>query len=362
MVHLAAYDLDAKDERYIRWEPVYGAGGYIIEIRDSTGKVIVEKQVQNAWYDVTKLGEGTYTYRITTLNKLGQKGRSTGWMTLFIQKALQPELSGVSVNKISHSTDNTPGIITGKNFTGGSRFFLVKGDVKIQLKTEFISENEVRFTVKPDKDTNGIYDLEVINPGELTSVLKSVIEIVDPVIKPGDRLLQVYLGAGWVYRIPAGDWADMIEPSAAGYNIYAAFNFYAIPSFRAVPVLGNLGVEINYKSSTYSFDRGMDDEYFSVWSLTFGVWYPFTVSVISNNLYVIPSLSAGTAGSAIKMDMDGTMRNLESMDTVLMLSVTMRYVFLTNFFVDISSGYSEIIYPSHPLDEIEIMVRAGVVF
>ena len=70
----------------IKWEPVYGAGGYIIEVIDSDDKTVIKKETRNNSLDVEELPIGTYKYNITTLNKLKKRGKNTGWLTLTIKK------------------------------------------------------------------------------------------------------------------------------------------------------------------------------------------------------------------------------------------------------------------------------------
>ena len=70
----------------IKWEPVHGAGGYIVEIIDSDDKTVIKKETRDNSLNVGALLPGIYKYRITTLNKLKEAGENTGWLTLTIKK------------------------------------------------------------------------------------------------------------------------------------------------------------------------------------------------------------------------------------------------------------------------------------
>jgi len=164
----------------ITWEPVYGAGGYIIEIKNSSGRVIVEKEVASTYYDVSKLPEGDYQYRITTLNKLKQKGGSTSWIDLAIERVIVPVIKKISHKQLAWSYDNPEVTLSGRHFTKECRFFLRSGSKRIELDTDFISETEVRFSLSPGEGDAGAYDMVVIDKGGFEGVFSSALEIVPP--------------------------------------------------------------------------------------------------------------------------------------------------------------------------------------
>ena len=76
----------------IKWEPVYGAGGYIVEVVDSNDQFLIKKETRETSLDLGSLEIGIYKYRITTLNKLQQPGENTGWRTLAVKNedAVEP--------------------------------------------------------------------------------------------------------------------------------------------------------------------------------------------------------------------------------------------------------------------------------
>jgi len=173
-------DLSPQDVIILRWEPVRGAGGYILEIRNSKRTIILEKEISASSYDISKLTPGDYQYRLTTLNKLKRKGSSTEWIPLSIEKAVIPVLLKTSRKFLSHSFANPPLIITGKNFRPDTKLYFKKDSEEIQLNAIFISENELKVIFNTEKQITGIYDIAAVNRGGFDAVLPSSIEIIDP--------------------------------------------------------------------------------------------------------------------------------------------------------------------------------------
>ena len=172
--------LAAQNERLIKWQPVYGAGGYVIEIKNEDGKIIVEKELLSASYDISKLESGKYSYRITTLNKLKQRGRSTSWIGFTVEKAVIPEVKTVSPEVLAWSYDNPDVIVKGNSFDKSTKIFLRKGTVRIETETEFISEKQINFKYNPDSDEAGIYDVVAVNEAGFEAILNSALKITAP--------------------------------------------------------------------------------------------------------------------------------------------------------------------------------------
>lgn len=175
-------DIFAQTDRFIRWQPVYGAGGYIIEIKDTNGRVIVEKEVFSTLYDISRLNPGKYLYRITTLNKLKQRGKSTSWTGFTIEKATIPEIRNVSRRLLAWSYDNGAIKVTGSGFDSKIKIFLRNAAENIETDVKFFSSTELEFEYNPRSDEEGIYDLVAVNDAGFETVLKNGIEIKAPEI------------------------------------------------------------------------------------------------------------------------------------------------------------------------------------
>ena len=142
---MSGHFIYAQNERLIKWQPVYGAGGYIIEIKNSDGRIIIEKEIISASFDISKLDSGKYSYRITTLNKLKQRGRSTSWTGFTVEKAIIPEIKSISQKFLAWSYDNPRVLVRGNNFDKNTKIFLRKGTQKIETDSSFNSDTELSF-------------------------------------------------------------------------------------------------------------------------------------------------------------------------------------------------------------------------
>jgi len=177
---ISIIEISAQEKTQLRWEAVHGSGGYILEIRNSQKKVIVEEELKVTEYDISKLSTGDYQYRLTTLNKLKKKGSSTGWMNLSIEKAVIPVLTGISQKFLGHSYENPPFTVTGKDFLQDTKLYLKNESQKIDLNTAFITSGELKAALKKDEAAAGIFDLVAVNRGGFETVMPSAVEIIAP--------------------------------------------------------------------------------------------------------------------------------------------------------------------------------------
>lgn len=185
-MHSAA--VNAQTERMIKWQAVYGAGGYVIEIKDSDGVIIIEKEVISTSYDISKFNSGKYTYRITTLNKLKQRGRSTSWIGFTVEKAVIPEIKSISHSMLAWSYDNPEIVVKGSSFNDKTKIYLRKGSLSIETDRKYISDSEIIFKYNPDSDEEGVYDIAAVNENGFEAVLQKAIEITAPDIPVVDSL------------------------------------------------------------------------------------------------------------------------------------------------------------------------------
>ena len=73
-----------------------GAGGYLAEVKDLTGKPITQKQVTNVITSITfELVPGSYQLRMTTLNRLLEPESATDWIPIHVPAAGPPTVGSV---------------------------------------------------------------------------------------------------------------------------------------------------------------------------------------------------------------------------------------------------------------------------
>lgn len=380
--------LFAQDRSVISWEPVDGAGGYILEIRNSQKKIITEKELADTSYDISKLTPGSYQYRLTTLNKLKRKGKSTEWVNFFIEKAVIPVLKDVSRKVLSNTSDNPPFYVTGENFTGDTKLYLKKDSESIELDTSFISGSELKAVFKTEKKSVGLYDLVAVNRGGFESVIKSAVEINDtviPVVKniqdntalnntSENRVTEqtpavstgltgmsrLALGAGWDLTVPAGDWSSNLDISLTGFHLYLSYPLSNFPTLNNISVLKNSGIECLFSYTGYSFTKGKDSESFSMTGCYAGINYSAFPGFLPPEMSLIFNIDAGAAYSSMTIFFDEKLSDFSSLDFSMKCGLALRYEFIKNFFTDLSAGYTGVFYLSHPLSEVTVSICAGL--
>lgn len=386
--------LYAQDGTVLKWEPVDGAGGYVLEIRDSQKKLIVERNLDVTRYDISKLSPGHYQYRLTTLNKLMRKGNNTGWINFYIEKAVIPVLKTVSRKVLYHSSDNPPLIVNGENFLSDIRLYLKKDSESIELDTRFISGSELEVSLRSEKKISGVYNLVAVNRGGFEAVMKSAIEISDPVIPAvksvaedksikkisEDKALKsipekkngiasngfscfhnLSCGAGWDMAVPVGEWSSKLESSLTGFHLYLSFPVSEFMFLKNTPVLKDFGIEAVFNYAGYNFTDGTSSESFSKGGCYAGINYTLIPALFTQDLSPILNLDAGMTYSAITIVSYKQLKDYSSFDYAVKCGLSFRYKWLEHFFTDLSAGYGRTFYVSHPLGEMTLSLRAGVI-
>ena len=80
---------DLRVDQSIRWKAIPGAGGYIVEVEDSSGAAILNRKVTSNQLGLN-LPPGKYRFRITALNKFQKVGKVYRWQELIIKPVGAP--------------------------------------------------------------------------------------------------------------------------------------------------------------------------------------------------------------------------------------------------------------------------------
>ncbi len=90
---LGAQDLPAQSYSF-RWKSVDGAGAYLAEVQDPSGKIVVSQKVADDQTSLTvSLTPGPYSLRLTTLNRFLEAEASTDWVPIHIAAPSAPEIA-----------------------------------------------------------------------------------------------------------------------------------------------------------------------------------------------------------------------------------------------------------------------------
>ena len=108
VVVLVSYGHSALEAQSLQAQPfdfsftaVEGAGGYLIEVRGPSGKIVVSRTMKADQTDVSlSLVPGPYELRLTTLNRLQHAESATDWTPIHVAAAGPPEVGAMAATTI----------------------------------------------------------------------------------------------------------------------------------------------------------------------------------------------------------------------------------------------------------------------
>lgn len=333
--------------RKLSWEPVPGAGGYYIEIRDSGGAVIKEESVKDNNYDVTGLPPGKYSFRVATLNLLNQKGESSQWIDFIIEKLLVPRIDSVSQSRLRSSALNSSITVKGNNFNSGSRFFLRNSGINIPVtEIEIVSDNEVVLAIIPEAGLTGEYDLAVVNRGGAEALLRNAFVIVDKEIAEQ----YYYAAVSWSANIPVGTWSEYFDPSFTGASLY-----FQMPAFTGDNKMYYYEAELDIVR--YNSSEAAKKSSFTLISAGAGIsiYYPLT-----DGVQIFGKILAGPVYNILDLEESGTVSR--SLDISASAGTGIRYFLKKDFFIEPALYWKTVFMADEFFYNGEISLYAGVRF
>ncbi|TGM36786.1 LIC11435 family protein [Leptospira biflexa] len=168
-------------QHQLRWMEVDGAMGYVLEIKNSSGYLVLSEKVKGTSYDLVNYTSGVYEHRVAVINKLGKVGSYSDWVKFEVVVSRVPTLSKDSVYSVSKEDKEKVFLLEGKDFIHPMKVYMVTGGKRIPAKKVVIESDGVAkatFVVDPDTDT-GIYDLVLENPRNKTLTVKQRVVFSD---------------------------------------------------------------------------------------------------------------------------------------------------------------------------------------
>ncbi|PJZ86113.1 LIC11435 family protein [Leptospira harrisiae] len=166
-VSLLAQPTNEESTQYqLRWLEVEGATGYVLEIKNSSGYLVLSEKVNGTSYDLVNYTSGIYEHRVAVVNKLGKVGSYSDWVRFEVVVSKVPTLTKDSVYSVSKEEKEKVFLLEGKDFISPMKVYMVTGGKRIPAKKVVIESDSVAkatFAVDTDTDT-GIYDLVLENP------------------------------------------------------------------------------------------------------------------------------------------------------------------------------------------------------
>jgi hypothetical protein len=325
--------------RKIAWDPVPGAWGYALEIKDASGKIIVSTEIKENYYSVAKFDPGEYSFRVSTLNLLKQKGSSSDWAKFTVEKLYIPQLKSVAKKQLISAHTNKNIYVTGKNIRPDSRFFLRSKDKNLEIKdVKIISGSEAVLKYKPSPDLQGKYDLVVQNKGDVESLLKDVITIVPP----SEAETYYIIGAGYLVNIPFGAWSEFLAPSYTGARVFFQFSVKN-------PFFENFLFGIEPDAVQYRNPDKMKQRSLMSGSLGIGAGYYYPVYSLDIDIFI--KFSGGPAYSILTLDQNVVDRTTSSVDWFVTGGAGLRIYLGDHLFIEPAGSWKTLFYKGEYLSE-----------
>ncbi len=115
----------------LKWMEVEGASGYVLEIKNSAGYMVVSEKVNGTTYDLNNFTSGIYEHRVAVINKLGKVGTYSEWVKFEVVVSKVPTLTKDSVYSVSKEEKTKTLILEGKDFISPMNVFMITGGKKI---------------------------------------------------------------------------------------------------------------------------------------------------------------------------------------------------------------------------------------
>ena len=236
----------------LSWQAVEDIFGYEFELEkeDDNGnwRRIDKKPVKDNFTDVS-LPPGTYRYKITVINLLGQAEASSAYRNFEILIAHQPEVESVSPHLI-YLDEFFDGIFaaSGAYFLRHTVFSLSKqGGAPIPLVPTELSKDgkKVRFELNLNKFNPGVYTFTVRDISGLTDKSKTVTFKFQ---KPVDA----YVSAGYAFTGFAGESVFQTFYNRNVAPLGGMFRFSLLPIKRTY---GHFGFNLTYSAAMMNAKR-----------------------------------------------------------------------------------------------------------
>ncbi|TGJ98518.1 hypothetical protein EHQ53_02005 [Leptospira langatensis] len=162
---LISFPIYSKEEGVkLEWRPIPDAGGYMVEIKDSRGKITREKT--NTTLIQLELPPGTYEHRIGVLNRYGRVSVFSAWIPFEVILSQKPEILSAEKNKFLNKDLPDTFEIKGRHFTDATKVILKdsKGS-EVSIKSMEVKNSEtILVTLDKKRPPEGAVSVRVENP------------------------------------------------------------------------------------------------------------------------------------------------------------------------------------------------------
>ncbi len=200
----------------LRWEADPYALRFEVLIRDGAGTELLRESTEERELRVS-LPPGDYEFRVTAFNLLDQPETETPWAGIRVIRAELPVLRDAVPRVVYLDAFNPRILFQGDKLLSEARFFLRQrnGAVHAGRESDRSDEREVGIVFPDAAFSPGVYDLVVVNPGELEAVLHGALSVKYQ--KPVDILFTAgYSPSAALYDAWLREhWPDTFNPLGA---------------------------------------------------------------------------------------------------------------------------------------------------
>ncbi|TGL71899.1 LIC11435 family protein [Leptospira kmetyi] len=167
-----------EENQYLEWKPVPEAGSYMVEIKDSSGRITREK-TKSTRFEVN-LPPGIYEHRIGVLNKFGRVSVFSEWISFEVILSRAPVVDPESNMKLLKEKLGPSLVVKGENFTEAMNVsLLLPSGETIKPEFEYINSKEIKIKIEGLNLKNGSYTLSLENPRNKKTAKKGFLVLAD---------------------------------------------------------------------------------------------------------------------------------------------------------------------------------------
>ncbi|TGM37969.1 hypothetical protein [Leptospira biflexa] len=193
--------------KLIAWKPIPDANGYQIQIKEKSGKLVLDKKINTPYHSIEELPSGIYVVRTAPLNLFKKPAVWSNWKDLEIIISEPPQIvkeveKPIILPKTESNQEKiiSPVTIQGEHFLDATKVDLSKKDVQLPIVSKEVKSSErIELKVDTTDAKSGPYDLTVTNPYQKPKVVKNFVQVeeqktdsnLDPKLSTKDNLEEI---------------------------------------------------------------------------------------------------------------------------------------------------------------------------
>jgi hypothetical protein len=169
----------AGEVRYpVSWDAVPGAGGYLVEVVNEQKEPVFKQRVSENRI-MLSLFPGSYSLRITTLNRFMRRESATHWIAFLVPAAGPPALLSIVPDVVLAGKEQSLVATVDNLSRDGSVLLRSPSGGVIPASVDRVSRTSLRIGL-PVLDQIGEYSLVLTNPPDLTTTVEAALRVRYP--------------------------------------------------------------------------------------------------------------------------------------------------------------------------------------